>query len=80
MQIVDRQHDELLEGGSSDGVAGAVFHALLAASDPDGGADASDSDVGAELGEVSVLFIDVLRLPTFRRQVLGDDQFQKCQG
>ena len=26
-----RRHDELLEGGSSDGVAAAVFHALVAA-------------------------------------------------
>ena len=31
VQIVDCQHGELLEGGSSDGVAAAVFHALVAA-------------------------------------------------
>ena len=42
VQIVDRRHGELLEGGSSDGVAGAVSHALLAASDPDGGAESGE--------------------------------------
>ena len=62
MQIVDRRHGELLEGGSSDGVAGAVSHALLAASDPDG---------GAESGEISVHSVDVLVLLTFGRRVLG---------
>ena len=39
MRIVDHRHGELLEGGSSDGVEGAVSHALLAVSDPDGGAE-----------------------------------------
>jgi hypothetical protein len=42
VQIVDRRHGELLEGGSSDGVAGTVFHALLAASNPDGGAESGE--------------------------------------
>ena len=48
MQIVDCQHGELLEGGSSSRVAGAVPHALLAVSDPDG---------GAQSGEVSGLLL-----------------------
>ena len=60
MQIVDRRHGELLEGGSSDRVAGAVPHALLAASDPDG---------GAESGEFRV-FVDMLVLSTSGRRVL----------
>ena len=28
VQMVDHWHDELLEGGSSNGAAAAVFHAL----------------------------------------------------
>ena len=75
MRIVDCQHDELLEGGSSDKVAAAVFHALDGApmlhSDPDG---------GAGLGKVSVLSISMSVLSTFRRQVLGYDRFQKRKG
>ena len=67
VQIVDRRHGELLEGGSSDGVAGAVSHALLAVSDPDG---------GTESGEFRV-FIDMLVLSTSGRRVLGHDRFQK---
>ena len=41
VQIVDRQHGELLEQGSSSRVAGAVPHALLAVSDPDSGAESA---------------------------------------
>ena len=43
VQIVDRQNGELLEGGSSNRVAGAVSHALLAVSDPDGSAESGEA-------------------------------------
>ena len=42
VKIVDRRHGGLLEGGRSDGVAGAVSHALLAASDPGSGAESGE--------------------------------------
>ena len=67
MQVVDHRHGELLEGGSSSRVAGAVPHALLTASDPDG---------GAESGECRV-FIDMLVLSTSGRRALAHDPFQK---